>query len=187
MKENRTTFDAASVNTHFVILTVAWWVGCPLSAIGEFLPQALRLLLALVWVPPLVVATVFWCILLYRQWSLLQGLGARTTPGKAVGFGFIPFYCFYWWFYAYAGLATDTNNYLRGAGITSARMSFGLAVADCVLSILACTIGLIPKVGAVLMAPLMIIGFILVVQQRNCVLAILKERIEKPGQEGGHT
>jgi hypothetical protein len=184
MQNDTPTFTANSVQTHFVILAVTWWIGFPLSIISEFLPTVGELLLGLIWIPALIVATVFWCILLYRQWSLLQGYGARVTPGKAVGFGFIPFYCFYWWFVAYAGLATDTNDYLNVAGITSKRMSFGLAVTDCVLAILGCTIGLIPRVAAVIMLPSMIVGFILVVQQRDCVLAIMKERSEKLRQAG---
>ena len=176
MQDGRPVFTAASVHGHFVILAVTWWIGFPLSVVGEFMPKVASLLLALLWAPAIIVTTVFWCILLYRQWSLLQGHGARVTPGKAVGFGFIPFFCFYWWFVAYAGLATDTNNHLKTTGLAFPRMSFGLAVTDCVLSILACTIGLIPKVGAVLTIPLMIVGFILVLQQRDCVLAILKLR-----------
>lgn len=133
-------------------------------------------LLALIWAPALIVTTVFWCILLYRHWALLQGHGARTTPGEAIGFGFIPLFGFYWWFVAYAGLATDSNRYLKELGITSVRMSFGLAVTDCILSILLCTIGLFPVVGAVLTFPSMIVGFVLALQQRDCVLAILEHR-----------
>ncbi|MDD5707343.1 MAG: hypothetical protein PHR35_15580, partial [Kiritimatiellae bacterium] len=87
-------------------------------------------------------------------------------------------YCFYWWFVAYAGLAEDTNRYLTKSGISSKRMSFGLAVTDCILSILACTIGLIPKISAVVAFPAMIIGFILVTQQRDCVLAMLNRGTE---------
>ena len=185
MQDNRPTFSAQSVQTHFMILAVTWWIGYPLSAIAEFLPNSMSLLVGLIGFVALITATVYWCILLHRQWSLLQGHGARVTPGKAVGFGFIPFYCFYWWFVAYAGLATDTNNHLRSAGITSTRMSFGLAVSDCVLSILACTIGFVPKIGAGLMVPAMIIGFILVLQQRECVLAILKQRVDRLQQEDG--
>ena len=186
MQSDRPTFSAQSVQTHFVILAVTWWIGYPLAAISEFLPRAGNLLLTLIWLPALIVTTVFWCILLYRQWALLQEHGARVTPGKAVGFGFIPFYCFYWWFVAYAGLATDTNNHLKAAGIPAKGMSFGLAVTDCILSILASTIGLVPKIGAGLMVPSMIIGFILVLQQRDCVLAILKQRTERHQQEDGH-
>ena len=179
MQNDRPAFSEDSVRTHFIILAVAWWIGYPLCVIGELLPEVASLLLSLIWIPALIVTTVFWCILLHRQWSLLQGHGARITPGKAVGFGFIPFYCFYWWFVAFAGLATDTNRHLTDLGIGQKRMSFGLAVTDCVISILVSTIGLVPAIGAVLYVPLMIVGFILVVQQRDCVLAILSKRSEE--------
>jgi hypothetical protein len=175
----RLPFTAESVQTQFVWLTIGWWIGLPLATVVDLLPNAsvlLKLLLSIIFLPALVVATVFGCILMYRQWLLLQGHGARTTPGKAVGFSFIPFFCFYWWFVAYAGLATDTNNYLRRIGATAVRMSFGLAVADTILTILACTVGFIPWVGALLNVPAAIIGFILLLQQRNCVLAMLAAR-----------
>jgi hypothetical protein len=173
-------FTAESVHTQFVILAVSWWIGMPLSIVGDLLPRHVGLLVNVLSLPALIVTTVFWCILLYRHWSMLQGHGARTTPGKAVGFGFIPFYCFYWWFVAYAGLAKDNNRYLDQAGITSARMSYGFAVTYCILGVLLCTIGLFPVVGAGLNVPLMIIGFILALQQRDCVLAMLQQRAGKP-------
>jgi tRNA A-37 threonylcarbamoyl transferase component Bud32 len=169
-------FTADSVRNQFIFLALGWWIGQPLMIIADLLPKKAGLLLSIIYLPPLIVETVFWCILLYRHWLLLQGHGARTTPGKAVGFGFIPFFFFYWWFVAYAGLATDNNRYLRQLGITSTRMSYGLAVAVCILWVLICTIGLIPVVGAVLDVPAMIIGFILVLQQRDCVLAMLQHR-----------
>ncbi len=173
---NHAGFTAESVRTQFTVLAVCWWIGMPLSMAHGLLPRKADILLGVIYVPAAIVTTVFWCILLYRHWSLLQGHGARTTPGKAVGFGFIPFYCFYWWFVAYAGLATDNNRYLHVTGITSTRMSYGLAVTSCILGILSCTVGLIPVVGAILTVPEMIIGFILVLQQRDCVLAILEHR-----------
>jgi hypothetical protein len=147
-----------------------------LSIVAEFLPPPGDAVVGALSFPLLVLMTVYWCILLYRHWSLLQGHGARTTPGKAVGFGFIPCYCFYWWFVAYAGLATDNNRHLAEAGITSVRMSRGLAITYCVLGVLGCTIGLIPMVGAVVWIPYTILGFIPVWQQKNCVLAILRHR-----------
>jgi hypothetical protein len=49
-------------------------------------------------------------IYLYRAWFCLQPGGlARTTPGKAIGFLFIPFYNLYWMFQAINGLASDWN------------------------------------------------------------------------------
>ncbi len=174
MRRENPRFTADSVQSQFVILAVTWWLGLTLSIPSGFFPW-----LDVVCIPILVVSTVFWCILLYRHWSLLQGHGARTTPGKAVGYGFIPLFGFYWWFVAYAGLATDNNRYLAQTGITSKRMSFQLAVASCVLGILLCCVGWVPIVGAVLTIPYMIIGFILVVQQRDCVLAILRHIAEE--------
>ena len=168
-------FSADSVRSQFVMLAVSWWIGLPLSALGDLLPW-----FDIIAVPMLIVATVFWCILLHRHWSLLQGHGARTTPGKAVGYGFIPVFFFYWWFVAYAGLATDNNRYLRQLGITARRMSFGLAVTNCIIAILLCTVGLFPVAGAILTVPYMIIGFVLAVQQRDCVLAILEQRSRQP-------
>jgi hypothetical protein len=179
-------FTAESVRTQFVIMAVTWWIGMPLSAVGELLPPPGNLVVGILCLPLLILAIVFWCILLYRHWSLLQGHGARTTPGKAVGFGFIPLYCFYWWFVAYAGLATDNNRYLDQVGITTARMSRGLAIASSVLGILGCTVGLIPVVGAAVMLPYMIVGFIPTLQQRDCVLAILEHRAALRGSKPPH-
>ncbi|WP_193213100.1 serine/threonine-protein kinase [Luteolibacter marinus] len=169
-------FNAGSVRLHFTILAVTWWISMPLGAILPLVSGEEEILLLLLWLPAMAVAGVFWCVLLYRQWLLLQGHGARVTPGKAVGYGFIPFYCFYWWFHAYAGLATDTNRCLERAGAAAPRMSFGLSVTYCVLGVLLCTIGLHPVAGALIDVPYMIVGFILILQQRDCVLALLKLR-----------
>jgi hypothetical protein len=167
----------SSVRTQFTLLTVFWWIGFPLAAIGGFVPE-----FDIASLMPLGVVTVFWCILLYRHWMVLQGFSHRTTPGRAVGFGFIPIFNFYWWFVAYAGLATDTNRYLEHAGITHCRMSRPLAIADCVISILWTTAGLYPPIGGIIAVPAMIVGYILVVQQRNCLLAILEYQYANEAQ-----
>ncbi|MBO5438357.1 MAG: leucine-rich repeat protein [Thermoguttaceae bacterium] len=49
------------------------------------------------------------CQFLYRCWHLIQDGHARTTPGKAVGFIFVPFFNIYWVFVAIYGLAMDLN------------------------------------------------------------------------------
>jgi hypothetical protein len=45
----------------------------------------------------------------YRAWFCLQAGGPQTTPGKAVGFLFIPFFNIYWIFIGINGLAKDWN------------------------------------------------------------------------------
>jgi len=47
--------------------------------------------------------------ILHGLWSLIPTHKARTTPGKAVGFLFIPLFNFYWVFIAIYGLAKALN------------------------------------------------------------------------------
>lgn len=56
----------SSVNTQFTLLTIFWWLGWPLFAIGAFVPpvEAMGAMC-------MTVITVFCCILLYRQWLSL--------------------------------------------------------------------------------------------------------------------
>lgn len=86
---------------------------------------------------------------LYRAWKCLQPGGmARTTPGKAVGFMFIPFFNFYWLFQAVNGLATDWNRTVNTFQDLKAapRMSQGI--------FLTCCIGMfLPPLGLIMMFP----------------------------------
>lgn len=55
------------------------------------------------------VSIIFFCINIHRAWACLQPGGAQTTPGKAVGFMFIPLFNLYWVFVAIKGLPKDWN------------------------------------------------------------------------------
>jgi len=170
-------FTQSSIRTFFTLFTVFWWIGYPLTALLSPVPP-----LNLLGVSLLIAAIVFDCIILYRHWWLLQGHGARTTPGKAVGFGFIPFFCFYWWFIAYAGLAKDNNAYMDKAGIQRAKMSCGLALAMCIVGIISSFLTWIPIVSIFIAIPEIIIGFLFVLQMKNAILAIMNYR-EKPAEQ----
>lgn len=92
---------------------------------------------------PVVVTMVTVCVLLYRMWSAIQGYDvARTTPGKAVGFLFIPVFNFYWVFQVYRGWAVDYNRIMSARGLPD-RVSEGLATTVCVLMLFS----LIPYLG----------------------------------------
>jgi hypothetical protein len=52
----------------------------------------------------------------------------RTTPGKAIGYFFIPFFNIYWAFFVYPALATDNNSYMNREKIPGPRMSYGLSI-----------------------------------------------------------
>jgi hypothetical protein len=86
---------------------------------------------------------VILCILLYRAWQSIQDGNARTTPGKAVGFTFIPLFNLYWFFVAWYGFAQDYNRYIERYAITVPKLNESLFLAYCILNV--CSI--IPYVG----------------------------------------
>jgi hypothetical protein len=66
----------------------------------------------------LVTGIVFQMILHYRCWTLVSLDEPRTTPGKAVGYLFIPLYNLYWLFPSFGGLATDQAKAMQRRGLT---------------------------------------------------------------------
>jgi hypothetical protein len=95
-----------------------WWFGLYLSVfpfiIITLLSQGQPWVVGLMCVfeIPFFVGMVLQYILVYKFWQVIQDGFARTTPGKAVGFLFIPFFNFYWWFVAFFGLSKDQNAYI---------------------------------------------------------------------------
>jgi hypothetical protein len=94
-------------------------------------------------------ATIFGLIILYRGWSLVQPLryndprdAQMPTPGKAIGFLFIPFFNLYWVFVAVPGLAEKLNRLAQQRGVVP-RVSHGLAMTHAVLFVC----GIVPYIG----------------------------------------
>jgi hypothetical protein len=97
------------------------------AAIGTFL-----ILCLLTTIP----TTVFQSLILHRGWSFVQDGKAVTTPGKAVGFLFVPFYNFYWIFIAYYGLMKEFNRIAVARGKGPERVTTGLALTYSILSVI---------------------------------------------------
>ncbi len=119
-----------------------------------------------------IATAILWYIILYKCWAVIQDGNARTTPGKAVGFNFIPFFNFYWIFVAYSGWAKDANNYIRRYQLPVALTSEGLATAMCVLSL----ISIIPYVGFLTGLVVLILMIIMMNQFTNTAVGIIKSR-----------
>jgi len=96
-------------------------------------------------------ATILYLILIYKAWDCIQDGHARTTPGKAVGFMFIPFYNLYWIFQAIPGFADDYNAYLDRAKISAPPLDRGILQAQAILQVLS----IIPYVGLICALALM--------------------------------
>jgi len=85
---------------------------------------------------PLLYVIVVMMVLFYRMWKAIQDGHARTSPGKAIGFLFIPAYNLYWLFQVFWGFAQDYNRFIDRHSLRISKLPEGLFLASNV----ACTI-----------------------------------------------
>lgn len=140
-----------------------WWV-CMLAGIP----------LAFVFVGfgVLVAGMVFHYMLLHGLWKVVQDGRARTTPGKAVGFLFIPLFQLYWLFTAHYGLAQELNRVIDAERAPAARASEGLALTFCILICCAA----IPLVNLAVAIAAPIVGVIHMKQLKDAGVGLLQAR-----------
>lgn len=170
----------------------------------KFQPHSLRTLwLWLVWLiglgfplsfvciglPAVIAGTVLGYILLYRSWLLIQDGNARTTPGMAVGFCFIPFFNLYWIYVAFVGLSKDMNSYCREREIAAPAVSENMALAYYILNLLNLLIiplSFIPYVGIVFSllvgVPVTVLYILLMKQFTDTGMSILEHKMQATTQ-----
>lgn len=119
-----------------------------------------------------IASMVLFYIILYRHWQLIQDGYARTTPGKAVGFLFIPFFNLYWIFEAFPGLVRDTNAYVQRHGLPVKMQDTGLATAFCILTLLC----LIPYLNFATGVALLVVQIIMTKNFRDSAVALIQNR-----------
>jgi hypothetical protein len=112
--------------------------------------------------------SVVFCKLIYRMWKAIQDGNARTTPGRAVGLLFVPFFNFYWAFQAFAGFARDYNAYAQRHAPSVARLAPGIFTTYAVL----CLVALVPVVFWVTAPAAFIVGLVMVSKITNAVNAL---------------
>jgi hypothetical protein len=78
-------------------------------------------------------AIVVSLVFIYKMWQPIADEHARTTPGKAVGFLFIPFFNLYWIFQVLCGFAKDCNAYIERRSLTANKLPEGLFLACAIL------------------------------------------------------
>lgn len=91
--------------------------------------------LILAGVPFILMAAITWYRLLYRCWRQIQDGAAETTPGKAVGFLFIPFFNLYWHFVALWGLSKDMEQYALRHRVPGVGVSPGIGLTLAVTNV----------------------------------------------------
>ncbi len=85
----------------------------------------------------MIYALVVTMVLVYKMWAAIQDGHTRTTPGKAVGFLFIPLFNLYWPFQAFWGFAKDYNAYLHRHSLDVPKLPERLFLAYAILILVA--------------------------------------------------
>ena len=84
-----------------------------------------------------IVSIVFFMIWHYNNWELVDPDLRKTTPGRAVGFLFIPFYNFYWIFVSFIWLWQGLNETgKRHMGNSWIELQQGIPIAFAILVLL---------------------------------------------------
>jgi hypothetical protein len=93
------------------------------------------LLLGLAVILLAILALILSAIVHHRCWSLLPESNRKTTPGKAVGFLFIPLFNLYWVFPSFVGLATGRMAAVQRpvAGLKGNAIAFAIAFILCII------------------------------------------------------
>lgn len=93
-------------------------------------------------------ALIFKCILLYRCWALVPPERAATTPGKAVGFLFIPFFNLYWNFVAFLELGKFLE--VQSGNRQPRQLAQAFSIASILILVLGCCCNMLGLVVTVL-------------------------------------
>lgn len=141
-----------------------WWLVLTISGVV--------LLIVLVGFLVLIAATVVGCILTYRSWRVIQDGHARTGPGRAVGFSFIPFFNLYWMFVAIHGYSIDANRFMDRHNLPCRRMSTGVALTLCILAVATC----IPYVGLLAAIPEVVFAFMFMHDMQRAAKGIVESK-----------
>ncbi len=114
-------------------------------------------------------------VVIYKMWSAIQdGRSTRTTPSKAIGFLFIPFFNIYWIFQGWGGFPTDYNRYIEEDSLPVPNLSSGLYTSYPIL-VLLCAI---PFLGILILIIASLVFIIVTAKTCDAVnrLADAKER-----------
>ncbi len=165
LKLTKKDFYLGNFNLYFYSMLGALFLNTfmSLSLMGK--QEVSSLVYALLGFPLFIWAVIYYMIIVYRIWKYViaksQELGltpAVSSPGKAVGFLFIPFFNFYWLFYSFIGLVNSINA-IRQNQNSGKNLSKGLPIAIGVMTIL----GYIPvinllisPIGACILQPLFV-------------------------------
>jgi len=123
----------------------------------------------------LITGFIFFYVAHYNYWKLVQRPDVTTTPGKAVGYLFIPFYNFYWIFVSFRGLAVEINKTAAQKKLPNVKTAnVGVATAFCILLLL-CNI---PIVNFLALPATQVLLIIMAVNQKKVMIQIAPNELK---------
>jgi hypothetical protein len=99
-------------------------------------------------------------VFIYKIWGDIADQYARTTPVKAIGFLFIPFFQLYWVFQVIWGFAKDCNAYMDRHSMNAPKLPEGMFLVCVILQVAA----IIPYLG-ILFALVSLVLFAIVISK----------------------
>ena len=99
-----------------------------------------------------IVLTIYPFVLLAKMWGSIQDGVTTVTPGKAIGFLFIPFFNIYWIFKVWGGYASEYNAYAARHNLNVERLDNGIFLTYSIFVLLA----------GILYVPVIVLPFLLV-------------------------
>jgi len=160
----------------FIILYILGFVA--IAATEEVLLGVLFFILALL---ALIYSGVIMAILVYKMWKAIQDGYTRTTPGKAAGFLFIPFFNYYWIFQAIWGFSVDYNAYIERHSIAVNKLPTSLFLTYAILHVSS----IVPYLGILTCLAALIIFMILIVQICNAINVLQYVTSAEPAPTAG--
>lgn len=113
-------------------------------------------------------AWAVWLVLVYKMWAAIQDGNARTTPGRACGFLFIPLFNLYWVFQAVWGFAKDYNRLVDRHALQVRKLPEALFLAYAWVTVLA----YVPVLALLLATPRFFLALFLIPKICDAVNAL---------------
>jgi hypothetical protein len=121
-------------------------------------------------------------VLWYKAWKSIQDFDARTSPGRAVGFLFIPIVNLYWIFQAFWGFSKDYNSNVDGYELAIKRLPEGLFLAYTVVALTNSVLFWVPLLNLLLNLGTMILTILVVNKLVDAVNNI--SQVPRPESKG---
>jgi len=139
---------------------------------SSFLYQGVSVLLGLGLLQFGIVMTVYPFVLLAKMWGSIQDGVTTVTPGKAIGFLFIPFFNLYWIFKAWGGFADEYNGFAARHRLNVIPVSSGVYITYAIFVLL----------GGIFILPIIAVPFILIPLIAKTCDAVTNIRMAAPAR-----